>query len=228
MVSPVVVCFDVNETLLDLGALDPLFEEHFGSVALRPTWFTAMLQVAFVGGLTGRYVDFTSAQTAALHMTAARAGRSVTDANARVIVEAMRRLPPHPDARPGLQLLREAGFTIAALTNSVLDVAQDQLAFAGLADLFDGVYSADAVAALKPQPKAYHMVADAWHIDISQMWLIAAHGWDVSGALAAGARAGFVARGGATPIPLGSQPEVVGQDIEEVALQLIAVGRPTP
>ncbi len=85
-----------------------------------------MLQVAFVGALTGRYVDFTSAQIAALHMTAARAGRSLTDAEASVIVGAMRRLPPHPDARPGIERLREAGFTITALTNSLLDVAQDQ------------------------------------------------------------------------------------------------------
>lgn len=222
MVPPVVVAFDVNETLLDLAALDPLFEEHLGSAGLRPTWFATMLQVAFVGGLTGRYVDFTSAQTAALHMTATRAGRSLTDAEASVIVGAMRRLPPHPDARPGIERLREAGFTITALTNSVLDVAQDQLDYAGFADLFDGVYSADAVAALKPQPKPYHLVADAWEVDISRMWLVAAHGWDVSGALSAGARAGFVARAGATPIPLGPQPEVVGDDIEEVALQLIA------
>lgn len=221
MISPLVVTFDVNETLLDLGALDPLFEEYLGSAALRPTWFATMLQVAFVGGLTGRYVDFTSAQLAALKMTAARAGRSISDGDTRVIVDAMRRLPPHPDARPGLQRLREAGFTVTALTNSVLDVAQDQLVNAGLADLFDGVYSADSVSALKPQPEAYQLVADAWSVDLSRMWLVAAHGWDVAGALSAGARAGFVARAGATPIPLGRQPEIVGHDVDDVARQLI-------
>lgn len=223
MAPPLVVTFDVNETLLDLAALDPLFEEHLGSATLRQTWFATMLQVAFVGGLTGRYVDFTSAQTAALHMTAARAGRTVTDVSARTIVGAMRRLPPHPDARPGIERLREAGFTVTALTNSVLDVARDQLDYADLADLFHGIYSADAVQALKPQSKAYHLVADAWDIDISGMWLVAAHGWDVSGALSAGARAGFVGRSGATPIPLGPQPEVMGSDIEDIARQLIAL-----
>ena len=71
-----VLAFDVNETLLDLGPLDPLFEQALGSAALRQTWFSQMLQVAFVGGLTGRYVDFSSAGRAALAMIAAAQGLS--------------------------------------------------------------------------------------------------------------------------------------------------------
>ncbi len=66
------LAFDVNETLLDLRALDPLFEHLLGDVSLRPQWFAAMLQLSFVGGLTGEYVDFTTAQKAALRMTAVR------------------------------------------------------------------------------------------------------------------------------------------------------------
>ena len=56
-----VIAFDVNETLLDLRALDEPFEVLLGSAALRPLWFTLMLQLAFTGGLTGQYVDFTTA-----------------------------------------------------------------------------------------------------------------------------------------------------------------------
>ena len=52
-----VIAFDVNETLLDLRALDAPFQELFGSAALRPRWFALMLQLSFVGGLIGRYVD---------------------------------------------------------------------------------------------------------------------------------------------------------------------------
>ncbi|MDG4820577.1 hypothetical protein O7635_01760 [Asanoa sp. WMMD1127] len=49
-----VIAFDVNETLLDLSALDRPFEEALGSAALRRQWFSQMLQLAFVGGLTAR------------------------------------------------------------------------------------------------------------------------------------------------------------------------------
>lgn len=220
--APTVVMFDVNETLLDLAALDPLFEKHLGDPALRPAWFATMLQVAFVGGLTQRYVDFTAAQRTALQMTSRRAGRSLSDADSDAVIAAMRRLPAHPDARPALEQLRAAGMVITALTNSVHEVASDQLRNAGLADLFAGIYSADAVRKLKPQPEPYRMVADKHHVDISAVWLVAAHGWDISGALAAGCRAAFVARPGAALIPLGPQPEVVGHDLEDVAVQLSA------
>jgi hypothetical protein len=39
-----VIAFDVNETLLDLGALDGPFETLLGSASLRPQWFSLMLQ----------------------------------------------------------------------------------------------------------------------------------------------------------------------------------------
>lgn len=103
-----VLAFDVNETLLDLRALDEVFARTFGDSALRPAWFQQMLQLAFVGGLTGAYVDFTTAQRAALRMLAARTGKRLADHEQEEIVVGMRRLPPHPDVRARLLALREA------------------------------------------------------------------------------------------------------------------------
>jgi len=109
---PRVLAFDVNETLLDLSALDPIFEQALGSAALRQTWFSQMLQVAFVGGLTERYVDFSSAGQAALAMVAATERVDLDDRAAERIAAAMRRLPHHPDAVPALTRLGDAGFTL--------------------------------------------------------------------------------------------------------------------
>ena len=216
-----VLAFDVNETLLDLRALDPLFQQVFGDAALRPVWFQTMLQLSFVGGLTSQYVDFTTAQHAAIRMVAQRAGRDLTDAQAEAIVGGMRRLPPHGDVPDALRRLRKAGFRQVTITNSPLDVARDQLAFAGLTDLFDDVISADEVSQLKPGPRPYHLVAERLGVPIEQVRLIAAHAWDVSGALAAGARAAFVARPGAVLSPLGAAPDIIGADVAAVADSLI-------
>ena len=216
-----VLAFDVNETLLDLAALDPVFEAVLGDAALRPQWFSTMLQLSFVGGLTGDYVDFTSAQRAALRMTAARAGREVGDPGVDAVVSAMSRLPAHPEVPAALERLRSAGLRIAALTNSVLDVARAQLTYAGLIGLFDEVYSADEVRALKPAPQPYRMVARRSGVEVGEVCLVAAHAWDVSGALAAGCRAAFVARSGAVPSPLGAQPDIVRPDLSSVADALV-------
>lgn len=217
-----VLAFDVNETLLDLRALDPIFERVFGDGSLRPVWFQTMLQLSFVGGLTGRYVDFTTAQHAAIRMVAQRAGKLISDADAEAIVGGMRRLPAHADVPGALHRLRAAGVRMVSLTNSPLDVARDQLTFAGILDCFEQVISADEVQQLKPGPRPYELVAERAGVPIESVRLVAAHAWDVAGALAAGARAAFVARPGAILSPLGAQPDVIGRDIAEVADLLLA------
>ena len=218
---PRVIAFDVNETLLDLGPLDPLFERAFGSAAFRAQWFAQMLQLSFVGGLTGRYVDFPSAQRAALTILAATTGTQLDREDGERIVDQMRRLPPHRDATPALDRLREAGLTLAALTNSSLDVARSQLAHAELADRFDAILSADDVKAPKPRPEPYHLVARTFETEAHDVRLVAAHAWDISGALAAGCAAAFVSRPGKVLSPLGDQPDIRGADLAEVAERII-------
>ena len=217
-----VLAFDVNETLLDLRALDAPFASVFGDASLRPVWFQTMLQLSFVGGLTSQYVDFTQAQTAALQMLAQRAGKTLTPADYEAIVGGMRRLPPHAEVIEALKRLQAAGYRQVTLTNSPLDVARDQLAFAGLTELFEDCLSADEVKALKPSAAPYRHVATRTGIDIGRVRLVAAHAWDVSGALAAGARAAFVARPGAVPSPLGAQPDVIAKDIAGIADALLS------
>jgi 2-haloacid dehalogenase len=220
-----VIAFDVNETLLDLRALDERFREVFGEPALRPQWFAQMLQLSFVGGLTGEYVDFTTAQYAALRMLAERTGTSMSDAQAAAIVDGMMALPPHPEVPAALGALRGSGLSMAALTNSVQAVAEAQLQYAGLRALFDVVMSADSVRRLKPAPEPYHAVAERFGVDISGVRLVAAHAWDVSGALAAGCRAALVRRPGVVASPIGAQPDIVGPSLTEVVEQILAAHR---
>src|SRR5271165_6038422 len=94
-----ILAFDVNETLLDLRSLDPIFQRVFGDASLRPVWFSQMLQLAFVGTITGQYLDFTSAQYAALHMLAARRNLALDSVDADTIVGSMSQLPPYPDVQ---------------------------------------------------------------------------------------------------------------------------------
>ena len=111
--------------------------------------------------------------------------------------------------------------SVAALTNSPLAVARDQLQSAGLADGFDSILSADQVSALKPRPEPYELVARTFGVPLAEVRLVAAHAWDVSGALAAGCAAAFVARPGTVLSPLGDQPDVVGENLGAVVEQIV-------
>ena len=216
-----VIAFDVNETLLDLRALDVHFEQLFGSAAVRQQWFAQMLQLSFVGGLTGRYVDFGTAQRAAALMLAQRQGVDLSDAEVADLVGGMTSLPPHPEVADALATLRQTSLTVVALTNSTEPVAVAQLTNAGISDYFDRVMSADEVRHLKPAPEAYRSVASACGVELGDVRLVAAHSWDVSGALAAGCQAAFVARPGMVLSPIGPQPDIVGADIADVVGQVV-------
>jgi 2-haloacid dehalogenase len=206
-----VIAFDVNETLLDLRALDGLF----GDRQRRVRWFAQMLQLAFVGVITGRYVSFAEAQRAALEMLG-------DGPDPDEVAAAMRTLPPHPDVAPALDRLREGGLTLCSLTNSALDVSQAQLEHAGIADRFEAILSADTARRLKPAPEPYRHVAETFGAEIGDVMLVACHGWDCAGALAAGCEAAFVHRPGMAPSPIGAQPGIVGDDLGEVASLILA------
>jgi 2-haloacid dehalogenase len=218
-----VIAFDVNETLLDLRALDEPFEVLLGSASLRPQWFTLMLQLAFTGGLTGQYVNFTTAQRAALAMLAEREGVALTASDIDGLVGRMSSLPPHPEVPGALAALARTGLRLVALTNSVQHIAEAQLASAALSDYFEAVISADSTGHLKPAPQPYHAVAERCGVPIGQVRLVAAHSWDVAGAMAAGCQAAFVARPGMVLSPLGDPPDITGPDLAAVAEQIISI-----
>ncbi len=140
-----VLAFDVNETLLDFGPLDPLF----GGVDGRKRWFNQFVQLSFLGGITGDYIDYPTAQRAALTMLGYD--------NADEVFVAMRRLPLHPDVVPALERMR-AEYTLVALTNSPLAVVTEQMEFNSATACFDAILSADTVRALKPRAEAYQHV----------------------------------------------------------------------
>jgi 2-haloacid dehalogenase len=215
------VCvFDVNETLLDMAALDPWFERTFGDAAVRREWFGQMLQLALTATITGEYRPFGDHAIAALEILGARRDVPIGDDERSAVRDGMTSLPAHPDVRPALERLRAAGVRLATLTNSTAEVAEAQLEFAGIRDLFEASLSADAVRRLKPAPQPYGYAAVRLEVPLESMLLVAAHAWDVAGAMAAGAQAAFVARPGMVPDPRGRSPDLVVADLGELAERL--------
>ena len=129
----------------------------------------------------------------------------------------MQELPAHPEVKENLGRLREAGVRLAALTNSTQQVADAQIDSSGLREYFDQVLSADTVRRLKPAPEPYRMAAENLGVEVGQVRLVAAHAWDVTGAMQAGCSAALVARPSMVLNPLFERPDVVGGDLREVA-----------
>lgn len=216
------IVFDVNETLLDMSALDPLFADAFSDKSARRAWFAQTLQNAMAATIVGSYEPFGDMAKAALEMTARIRGVTIDDERKRRILQGLTTLPAHGDAAPGLQRLREAGYRLAALTNSTQAVGEAQLEHAHLLPYFEIVLSAEAVRRFKPAPEVYTMAAQRLALPPHDLILVAAHGWDITGAIHAGLQGAFVARHGTALNPLEPAPTLVAPDLRTLADAIIS------
>lgn len=212
-----IIAFDVNETLLDLSGLDPVFERLFGAAATRSEWFTQVLQSAMTTTILGDYQDFSTIAGAALTQVAQRHGVTLKRRDRDAVAETLRSLPPHPDVEPALERLSAAGLRLVALTNSPDAVARNQITNAGLERHFEAILSVDMAQTLKPAREVYNTAARSLLANAADMRLVAAHGWDIAGALHAGWHGAFVARPGQTLDPLFAEPDIIADDLAGVA-----------
>ena len=221
---PKVLFFDVNETLLDLTIMKKQVGDALGgNEALLSLWFTTMLQYSLVVSASGRYEPFGHIGAAALQMVAANQDITIPEDKARdIIVNAMQNLPPHPEVKEALAELKKEGYTLVALTNSNKESLKNKFENVGLTSYFDALLSIESVGKFKPFTDVYNWASTKMNVKPEECMLIAAHGWDVAGALWAGWRAAFVGRPGQQPFPLAPQTEINESDLNKIADILIS------
>ncbi|WP_341771177.1 haloacid dehalogenase type II [Amycolatopsis acidicola] len=209
--------FDINETLLDLTALDEVFTDITGSATARQEWFSLVIHTALTVTAAGGYRDFAEIAGAAAGAVATSYGREIDDEQRKRIGAGLRSLPPHPEVPDALARLRSDGFTLVALGNSPLATVEAQLANGQLDGMFDRVFSAEQAGSLKPSAAPYRQVLDAYGIPADEAIMIAAHGWDIAGAQAVGLHTGFVARPGQIQLPGAPEATIQAADLGALA-----------
>jgi 2-haloacid dehalogenase len=220
-----VLVFDVNETMLDLAVLRDPFARAFGDAAPAGEWFARLLHGSLVATVTDSYEDFASIGRRALDAVTSRRGLDLPEVERDAILGTMLELPAHPEVPDALSRLRSAGFPLATLTNSSPEMARAQLEHAGILELFGQVLSVEEVRRYKPAPEPYRMAAERLGVDPSDVRMVAAHDWDVWGAMRAGCAAAYVART-AVPFVLGRPPDITGSDLSVVADAILGVDEP--
>jgi 2-haloacid dehalogenase len=216
------IVFDVNETLLDLETMVPTFERIFGDRLAMRLWFANFILYSAALTLANSYVPFTDIGGAVMKMLADVRGIKIGDTDKRELTEKFSTMPPHPEVPAALRKLRGAGFRLFTLTDNLLEVQGRQLEHGGIIDLFERRFSADGVKRHKPAPEAYAYVEKALGAKPSDFCMIACHTWDTLGAVAAGWEAALIKRPWNDVLDVGPQSHVVGQDLNDVADQLIA------
>jgi len=221
---PSIIVFDVNETLLDIDTLTPLFTRVFGEQIVLREWFAQLVLYSQTMTLSGLYTSFGELGVGALQMVADTRQVTLTDDDINEFKERMSALPAHPDAATALTRLRDAGFRLVTLTNSASSTSPTPLEKAGLSQFFEQHFSIEPVGKFKPAPETYQMVAETLDVDTSEMCLVACHLWDTIGAQAAGCRGAFLTRPynamlNAPNVPV---PDLTASDLSVLVDQLIS------
>ena len=219
-----IIVFDVNETLLDIEALAPLFRRLFGDRRALRKWFAQLILYSEAITLASAYVPFGQLGAGVLRMVATTKGVEVHEQDLDELRSLMQAMPAHPEVPAALARLREAGFRLVTLTNSAPQPEGGPLERAGIAAFFERQFSVDQVGRYKPDLETYRMVARALGVGTDGLWMVACHVWDTIGAQRAGCAGAFVHRPGNAllQLPALPQPDVVGSDLLAVAERIIA------
>ena len=97
MVARPLIVFDVNETLLDLAAMEPTFEGIFRDKGTMRFWFANFIMYSSALTVAGCYVPFTDIRSAVMKMLADTRGIRIKDADKKELVEKFSTMPAHPE-----------------------------------------------------------------------------------------------------------------------------------
>jgi 2-haloacid dehalogenase len=187
---------------------------------LLEAWYTRTLRDGMALSATGDYVAFTDVAESALR---GLTNYSLSDEQVAQIMAGFAELPAFPDAVPAITALTEAGVRVACLTNGSAYLASSFVNRSGLGALVDRVITVGEVFRWKPAGVVYRYAAEVMDVPAERMALVAAHDWDCHGAKRAGLTTGWVSRkSGGYGAPF-APPDVVGDDLTEVASKLLAL-----
>jgi len=206
-----VLVFDVNETLLDMTPLKDKINNFFGNEFAFKQWFGLLLQYSLVDNATHHYHPFNEIADATLDMLALTSKKKIATEEKKDILQVLIKLPPHTDVTDGLKQLKDAGYKMVTLTNSPPETLQKQLQNSGLANFFEEALSIDEYKMYKPATEVYVSTCNKLKVATHEALMIAAHGWDISGAISAGMQTAFIEREGQALYPLAANATYTGK-----------------
>jgi 2-haloacid dehalogenase len=216
------LAFDMYGTLVDPIRIGKQLERYLPEDAQRiaELWRQKQLEYTFRLTAMERYEDFEQVTRKALDYALAAAGREIDTSQKSSLMAQYNDLERFADVEPGLQLLKDAGFTMVVFSNGSPAMLTAIMDAAGLNSYCEGFVSVDEVRACKPSPKVYQLVANRLSRPIEQVRLISSNPFDVIGAEAAGMQASWVNRSGSIFDTLAPLPQSVVRSLIELAERL--------
>ena len=227
LIRPKAVAFDIIGTVFSMEPMRPALVAMGLPPLALDFLYTAGLRDTFALAATGTFAPFQSVLSGCLDEVLAMHGLTAPSEGKRAVLDMMKALPAHEDAKAAFQRLSDAGIRVFALSNGAAATTQGLLRAAGMEGLVERVLSVEEVKLSKPRAEVYRHATLAAALAPGEMALIATHPWDLHGARIAGLMTGYVARG--VPYsPALEAPDLTGETLLEVASAMVRLGPSQP
>jgi 2-haloacid dehalogenase len=215
---PRAVCVDVMGTLFDLSEARRRLEALGAPPLALEAWFHRLLHTAVSVSMTGDFRPFPELAKPALESLLVQL--DLPPEGAVEVLDALGELDAYDDAGPALERLAASGTRVVALTNGTEQNTRKLLARGGLETHVEQIITTESVGVYKPHPDVYGRAVTELRLPARDITLLAAHAWDVMGALAAGLGAVWVSRlERRWPLPL---PQArTAADLDEAVEQIL-------
>ncbi|MEH2120926.1 HAD family hydrolase [Nostoc sp.] len=204
-------CFSLNkprQALVALGAPAHTLE----------LWFAQTLRDAFALSHAGHYQPLRQILAAELPRSLAVIGVETTEQQRSQVLDTFTQLELQTGALIAFNQLQSDGWRLIALTNGGEESTRKLLQQSNALPFFDRILSCDAIEKTKPHPDVYAL---AKRESRDEVWLVAAHAWDVMGAAMAGLQTAFITSSEKAYLGIYPQPTIIGVDLGDAANQIV-------
>lgn len=179
--------FDAYGTLFDFASAVTTSRDLLGERADRVValWRDKQLQYTWLRGLQGRHADFWEVTGDALDFALDTLGIEVPGLRERLL-GAYLALDAFPEVPSVLTRLKQAGISVAILSNGSQRMLDAVVRSARLAPFIDHVLSVDQVGVFKPHPLVYQLAVDTLRVPVDQISFQSSNAWDAFAASAFG------------------------------------------
>lgn len=212
------VALDMIGTTFSLDRLGRELAERGAPAEALPLLFAQTLREYFASSHAGSYLPLRDVLRSSLHRLFASRGTQMTDGEIEAVVSTLAELDPSTGAANALTLLNEAGIEVIALTNGGMSLMEALLERAGFSHLVGRIISCDDLGISKPHPAVYEA---ARKVSSGELWMVAAHAWDVMGAARASLRTAWISAIEKEYPEIFPAPDVIASDLEDAAQAII-------
>ena len=205
--EPRIIFFDVVETVFSLAPLADKLTELDLPVGSDKLFFAQLLRDAFALSASGIFHTFPDIAKGTLTVMLHSLGHEVNETTLKEILGTFSRLPAHKDVKLALEKIKSTNCQAVFLTNGSRTNTENLVRNNGIEHLVDDIISVEDFNIWKPQTELYRQAALKHSCAPENALLVAAHAWDIAGAIRAGFHGIWIQRQELLYHPLMSKPD---------------------